>query len=79
MREAGDRFHNILSTERIPVPDDYNARLEIIVYQSSDSYEAYSGLFYGNDTDNGGIYYEGDPGRPGQRRSGFRLHGGRRG
>ena len=64
MRDTGDRFHRLLNTRRIPVPDDYNERLEVIVYQSSYSYETYSGLFYGNDTDNGGIYYEGDPADP---------------
>ena len=64
MRAAGDRFHQLLDTGRMPVPDDYNAHLEVIVYQSSYSYETYSGLFYGNDTDNGGIYYEGDPADP---------------
>ena len=64
MRDAGDRFHQLLDTGRMPVPDDYNERLEVIVYQSSYSYETYSGLFYGNETDNGGIYYEGDPADP---------------
>lgn len=61
LSEVGDRFHQLLNTGYRPVADDHNAHLEIIVYADWDSYDTYSGLFFGNDTDNGGIYLEGDP------------------
>jgi len=54
-------FHNKLQTNQIPVADDYNDQLEIVVFDSSDDYSAYSGILFGNDTNNGGIYLEGDP------------------
>ncbi len=57
-------FHRRLRTGRTPVPDDFNASLEIVVFADSVEYESYSGLFFGNDTDNGGIYLEGDPSDP---------------
>ena len=61
LSDVGDRFHALLNTGRRPVANDHNGHLEIVVYSSWDSYDTYSGLFFGNDTDNGGIYYEGDP------------------
>ena len=61
MAEVGSRFHQLLNTGRQPVADDYNTNLEVIVFANSDSYVAHSNLFFGNDTDNGGIYYEGNP------------------
>ena len=57
-------FHNLMRTGGMPVADDYNARLEIVVFQDSANYETYSNLFFGNNTNNGGIYLEGDPGDP---------------
>ena len=61
MAEVGNRFHQLLNTGRQPVDDDYNTNLKVVVFASSDSYVAHSNLFFGNDTDNGGIYYEGNP------------------
>ena len=61
LANINDRFHALLNTGRTPVADDHNAHLEIIVYADWDNYDTYSGLFFGNDTDNGGIYFEGDP------------------
>ena len=64
LAEVEDRFHELLNTGRQPVADDHNAHLEIIVYADWDNYDTYSGLFFGNDTDNGGIYFEGNPANP---------------
>lgn len=62
----GERyFHVRLGTGRAPVADDYNSALEVVVFASSHDYETYSGLFFGNDTNNGGIYLEGNPSNPG--------------
>ena len=57
-------FHQRLNTNYEPVADDMNVRLEIVVFSDSDSYETYSYFFFGNDTDNGGIYLEGEPSDP---------------
>ena len=64
MADIEARFHELLNTGRQPVADDHNAHLEVVVYANWDSYDTYSGLFFGNDTDNGGIYLEGDPADP---------------
>ena len=54
-------FHEKMMTNKIPVHDDYNEQLEIVIFDESRSYQTYSSLFFDNDTDNGGIYLEGDP------------------
>ena len=64
LRELEAVFHQRLNTNYEPVADDFNARLEIVVYSDSDSYDAYSYFFFGNPTDNGGIYIEGEPSDP---------------
>jgi microbial collagenase len=58
-------FHAQAQTGGVPVVDDLNARLEMVIFHSSDDYEIYSGALFGNDTNNGGIYLEGDPAEPG--------------
>ena len=58
-------FHERLQTGRTPVSGDLNAKLEMVVFHSSTDYETYSGVLFGNDTNNGGIYLEGDPTAPG--------------
>ena len=64
LRELEARFHQQLNTNYEPVADDFNARLEIVVYSDSNSYGTYSYFLFGNSTDNGGIYIEGDPSDP---------------
>ncbi|PMS13715.1 collagenase [Trinickia caryophylli] len=58
------RFHTMLDTRRVPVADDYNARLEVVVFSDRTEYQTYSSALFGNDTNNGGMYLEGDPRRP---------------
>jgi microbial collagenase len=57
-------FHTQAQTNNTPVPNDFNARLEMVIFHSSGDYETYSGVIFGNDTNNGGIYLEGDPSDP---------------
>ena len=57
-------FHKRLRTHREPVPDDFNAMLEVVVFADASYYDDYSGLFFGNPTNNGGVYLEGDPADP---------------
>ncbi len=54
-------FHQKLKTNNKPVADDNNSALELVIYDSSSEYKKYSGIIFGNSTDNGGIYLEGDP------------------
>jgi len=53
-------FHDIARDDG-PVAGDLNTRLEVVVYNSSDDYGTYAGAMFGIDTDNGGMYLEGDP------------------
>lgn len=57
-------FHNQAQTGLIPVANDFNSRLEMVIFHSSTDYETYSGVIFGNDTNNGGIYLEGNPADP---------------
>lgn len=58
-------FHNFLRTKNQPVADDLNSNLEMVVFDSSDDYGQYAGLFFGIDTNNGGMYLEGNPAQAG--------------
>lgn len=57
-------FHTLSDTGHIPVANDHNDALEMVIFHSSSDYETYSGIIFGNDTNNGGIYLEGDPSDP---------------
>lgn len=57
-------FHTQSQTNNTPVPNDFNTKLEMVIFHSSSDYETYSGIIFGNDTNNGGIYLEGDPSNP---------------
>lgn len=58
-------FHRMLNTGRTPVADDLNNQLEIVVWDSSADYKSFSGVFFNHDTNNGGMYLEGNPDVPG--------------
>ncbi len=58
-------FHQKLNDNHTPVADDNNTALELVVFHSSSDYQAYSGVIFGNDTNNGGMYLEGNPAQPG--------------
>ncbi|MEU5838071.1 collagenase [Streptomyces diacarni] len=53
-------FHEVAGDDG-PVKDDKNARIEVVVFDSSTDYQTYAGVLYGIDTGNGGMYLEGDP------------------
>ncbi|HYD79190.1 MAG TPA: collagenase [Paucimonas sp.] len=54
-------FHDMLLTNRKPVAGDNNAALEVIVFDDANNYRKYAGAIYDIDTDNGGMYLEGNP------------------
>ncbi|HSG63063.1 MAG TPA: collagenase, partial [Pseudomonadales bacterium] len=54
-------FHTKLETGKIPVSNDNNDDLELIVFNSSSDYQSFAGTFFGINTNNGGMYLEGSP------------------
>jgi len=57
-------FHTVVK-DHGPVADDHNANIEMNVFASAQDYQTYAGVIFGIDTDNGGMYLEGDPAAPG--------------
>jgi microbial collagenase len=60
-----DYFHRMLKTNRQPVANDHNETIELVVFSDYDNYRKYASVLYGISTDNGGMYLEGDPSKPG--------------
>ncbi|CCN69879.1 M9 family metallopeptidase [Vibrio nigripulchritudo] len=58
-------FHQVANTGNQPVADDNNERAEVAVFANNGSYVDYSSFLFGNTTDNGGQYLEGDPAQAG--------------
>ncbi|WP_435863756.1 collagenase [Streptomyces microflavus] len=60
LRSQDAYFHNI-TRDNGPVANDNNSTIEVVVFDSSTDYQTYAGAMYGIDTNNGGMYLEGDP------------------
>ncbi len=56
-----DAYFHRIARDNGPVADDNNTTIEVIAYDSSADYQTYAGAMYGIDTNNGGMYLEGDP------------------
>ncbi len=56
-----DAYFHRIAKDNGPVADDNNTTIEVIAYDSSADYQTYAGAMYGIDTNNGGMYLEGDP------------------
>jgi microbial collagenase len=54
-------FHTMMQSNRVPVANDNNTSLELVVFDDYTNYSKYAGVIYGISTDNGGMYLEGDP------------------
>ncbi|MEV7008942.1 collagenase [Streptosporangium sp. NPDC051022] len=54
-------FHNLVKDGDRPVSGDNNTTIEVCVFDSSTDYQTYAGAMFGIDTNNGGMYLEGDP------------------
>lgn len=59
------RFHQLLRTGHKPVAHDGNSALRANIYASRADYQRYAGAHFSMPTDNGGMYLEGIPDRPG--------------
>lgn len=56
-----DAYFHEVARDGGPVADDSNTTIEVVVFDSSTDYQTYAGAIYGIDTNNGGMYLEGDP------------------
>jgi microbial collagenase len=54
-------FHDMLLTKRVPVANDKNTSLELVVFDDYANYSKYASVIYDIDTNNGGMYLEGNP------------------
>lgn len=54
-------FHDMMQTNRTPVANDNNTSLEVVVFDDYTNYDKYASIIYDIDTDNGGMYLEGNP------------------
>ncbi|MGW6932059.1 collagenase [Lentzea sp. NPDC054927] len=53
-------FHRVVRDPG-PVAGDQNTSLEVVVFDTSNDYRTYAGVLFDIDTNNGGMYLEGDP------------------
>ncbi|MFI1808473.1 collagenase [Streptomyces californicus] len=60
LRSQDAYFHDV-ARDNGPVANDNNSTIEVVVFDSSADYQTYAGAMYGIDTNNGGMYLEGDP------------------
>ncbi|MBO0912936.1 M9 family metallopeptidase [Streptomyces laculatispora] len=60
LRNQDAYFHDVVR-DNGPVANDHNSTIEVVVFDSSTDYQTYAGAIYGIDTNNGGMYLEGDP------------------
>ncbi|MEU1435255.1 M9 family metallopeptidase [Streptomyces sp. NPDC005786] len=56
-----DAYFHQVARDSGPVANDRNTTIEVVVFDSSTDYQTYAGAIYGIDTNNGGMYLEGDP------------------
>ena len=61
LEQAKERFHQVFPIITEPLSGDFNEHLEVVVFASPSEYEQYAGEFFNIDTNNGGIYLEGNP------------------
>jgi len=57
-------FHSKLQTGNSPIPGDNNTQLQVNIFDSDNDYRKYAAAIFGIDTNNGGMYLEGNPSDP---------------
>ncbi|BDY06628.1 hypothetical protein F0521_36690 [Ferrimonas sp. YFM] len=60
-----NQFHKMFGTQGKPVPQDHNGAMRANIYGDRDSYVAHVTAHFNVPSDNGGMYLEGHPDRPG--------------
>ncbi|QSX40912.1 collagenase [Shewanella cyperi] len=68
--QEGD-FHDLLTTAHSPTANDGNDSLQVVAFKNWSQYNAYGQLLFDISTDNGGMYIEGTPSKPGNQASFF--------
>ncbi|AZQ12754.1 collagenase [Shewanella khirikhana] len=66
-----DSFHALLQTARVATANDFNQALQVVAFKNWSQYNAYGQLLFDIGTDNGGMYIEGTPSKPGNQASFF--------
>ncbi|MFH8723996.1 M9 family metallopeptidase [Streptomyces termitum] len=56
-----DAYFHAVARDSGPVADDHNTTIEVVVFNQRYDYQVFAAAFYGIDTDNGGMYLEGNP------------------
>ena len=64
-------FHQLLQTDNTPTANDTNSALRVVVFKNWSQYNAYGQLLFDIQTDNGGMYIEGTPSKPGNQATFF--------
>ncbi len=64
-------FHQVLETQDQPTANDFNNALRVVAFKNWSQYNAYGQLLFDIDTDNGGMYIEGTPSKPGNQATFF--------
>ncbi len=60
-----ERYHRLMKTAKQPVTSDINTTVQINAFKDYASYQYNAAQIFGIDTNNGGMYLEGDPSAPG--------------
>ncbi|MGS0683470.1 collagenase [Shewanella sp. 125m-7] len=64
-------FHGLLKTGLKPTPNDFNSALRVVAFKNWSQYHLYGQLIFDIQTDNGGMYIEGIPSKPGNQATFF--------
>lgn len=64
-------FHQVLATEHKPAANDFNNALRVVAFKNWSQYHLYGQLIFDIHTDNGGMYIEGSPSKPGNQATFF--------
>ncbi|NQZ27148.1 MAG: collagenase [Colwellia sp.] len=64
-----ERYHRLMKTAKQPLAGDNNSTVQINAFKDYASYQYNAAQIFGIDTNNGGMYLEGDPSVPGNQAS----------
>ncbi|PKH63230.1 collagenase [Shewanella sp. Choline-02u-19] len=64
-------FHQLLETQQQPTANDNNDALRVVAFKNWSQYHYYGQLVFDIQTDNGGMYIEGKPSKPGNQATFF--------
>lgn len=60
-----ENFHNVYATQLQPVPNDFNEALRVVIFDTYTGYNQHGQMIFDIQTNNGGMYIEGKPSKPG--------------